>query len=272
MGHRRLRRAPATGRGQRRDRTASRRRSPRPRNRRSLAEADRQTVTFVLSVLGVGAVLASAWLLGFAISTAMLPRERALSSRAPRLVLRSWAARCSPAPCLRRWPFTSPRCSSSSPSRPCCFRSCGGSGYPRASTMALRRGSSRRSSPRPPLSASLVYTLRALTEPMWANDFIAIWGLKGKTIYGARGYPDWLHTPSSTRIPSIRWAFRFSTPPSRSRSGTGTTTPWRCCFPCSRPAPSSSYSAGCAAGAFRRRSRVSPPCSSRGSSLSIQAS
>ncbi|HWZ86504.1 MAG TPA: hypothetical protein VN032_09905 [Thermoanaerobaculia bacterium] len=34
-----------------------------------------------------------------------------------------------------------------------------------------------------------VYTLRALTEPMWANDFIAIWGLKGKTIFGAVGYP-----------------------------------------------------------------------------------
>src|SRR5206468_1087587 len=37
-----------------------------------------------------------------------------------------------------------------------------------------------------------VYALRALTEPMWANDYIAIWGLKGKTIYGARGYSDWL--------------------------------------------------------------------------------
>lgn len=35
-----------------------------------------------------------------------------------------------------------------------------------------------------------VYALRALTEPMWANDFIAIWGLKGRTIYGAVGYPE----------------------------------------------------------------------------------
>ena len=35
-----------------------------------------------------------------------------------------------------------------------------------------------------------VYALRALTEPMWANDFIAIWGLKGKTIFGAVGYPE----------------------------------------------------------------------------------
>jgi hypothetical protein len=36
----------------------------------------------------------------------------------------------------------------------------------------------------------VLYALRALTEPMWANDFIAIWGLKGKTIFGAVGYPD----------------------------------------------------------------------------------
>ena len=35
-----------------------------------------------------------------------------------------------------------------------------------------------------------VYALRALTEPLWANDFIAIWGLKGKTIFGALGYPE----------------------------------------------------------------------------------
>lgn len=39
-----------------------------------------------------------------------------------------------------------------------------------------------------------VYALRALTEPMWANDFIAIWGLKGKTIFGAAGYPDRLRS------------------------------------------------------------------------------
>jgi hypothetical protein len=35
----------------------------------------------------------------------------------------------------------------------------------------------------------LVYLLRALTEPMWSNDFIAIWGLKGKAIYIAREIP-----------------------------------------------------------------------------------
>ena len=40
----------------------------------------------------------------------------------------------------------------------------------------------------------LVYALRALTEPMWANDFIAIWGLKGKTIFRAVGFPEWLRS------------------------------------------------------------------------------
>jgi len=39
-----------------------------------------------------------------------------------------------------------------------------------------------------------IYALRALTEPMWANDFIAIWGLKGKTIFGAVGYPERLRS------------------------------------------------------------------------------
>ncbi len=35
----------------------------------------------------------------------------------------------------------------------------------------------------------LLYLLRALTEPMWSNDFIAIWGLKGKTIHAAGAVP-----------------------------------------------------------------------------------
>ncbi len=38
------------------------------------------------------------------------------------------------------------------------------------------------------LGAAL-YVLRALTEPMWGNDFVAIWGFKGKTIYAAGGVP-----------------------------------------------------------------------------------
>jgi hypothetical protein len=33
------------------------------------------------------------------------------------------------------------------------------------------------------------YALRALTEPMWANDYLAIWGLKGKTIHAASAVP-----------------------------------------------------------------------------------
>jgi len=36
----------------------------------------------------------------------------------------------------------------------------------------------------------LLYALRALTEPMWSNDFLAIWGLKGKAIFGAGTLPD----------------------------------------------------------------------------------
>ena len=35
----------------------------------------------------------------------------------------------------------------------------------------------------------LLYLLRALTEPMWANDFVAIWGLKGKAIYTSSSLP-----------------------------------------------------------------------------------
>jgi hypothetical protein len=31
---------------------------------------------------------------------------------------------------------------------------------------------------------------------MWSNDFLAIWGLKGKAIAGSAGFPDWLRDPS----------------------------------------------------------------------------
>lgn len=34
-----------------------------------------------------------------------------------------------------------------------------------------------------------IYALQALTEPMWSNDFLAIWGLKGKTIFGSGSVP-----------------------------------------------------------------------------------
>jgi hypothetical protein len=42
-----------------------------------------------------------------------------------------------------------------------------------------------------------VYLLRALTEPMWSNDFLAIWGLKGRIIFGAGAVPHRLFTDPS---------------------------------------------------------------------------
>ncbi len=35
----------------------------------------------------------------------------------------------------------------------------------------------------------VLFLLRALTEPMWSNDYIAIWGLKAKTIHAAGTVP-----------------------------------------------------------------------------------
>jgi hypothetical protein len=35
-----------------------------------------------------------------------------------------------------------------------------------------------------------LYTLRALAEPMWSNDYLAIWGFKGKTIFGTHALPE----------------------------------------------------------------------------------
>ncbi|MGE5276901.1 MAG: hypothetical protein ACM3SU_07895 [Acidobacteriota bacterium] len=44
----------------------------------------------------------------------------------------------------------------------------------------------------PPLFLGvLLYALRALTEPMWAADFLAIWGWKGKTIFASASIPAW---------------------------------------------------------------------------------
>ena len=42
----------------------------------------------------------------------------------------------------------------------------------------------------------LLYVFRAVTEPMWANDFLAIWGLKGRTLFAAGRLPAWLADPS----------------------------------------------------------------------------
>ena len=41
------------------------------------------------------------------------------------------------------------------------------------------------------------YAIRSLSEPMWSNDFLAIWGFKGKTIFAAREVPGWLFTDTS---------------------------------------------------------------------------
>ncbi len=147
-------------------------------------------MTLVLSLLGVGAVLFGAWLLGFAVSTALLPAgERFRLERlgwsyalgcalltasvppaltlhvAPLLVLIAMAAVL--LALLRRFRLA-PDYRGTSPGK-----------LPAILVLAAALGVA-------------LYALRALTEPMWANDFIAIWGLKGKTIYGARAYPDWL--------------------------------------------------------------------------------
>jgi hypothetical protein len=42
-----------------------------------------------------------------------------------------------------------------------------------------------------------VYALRALAEPMWSNDYLAIWGFKGKVIFGAAAVPRRLFTDPS---------------------------------------------------------------------------
>jgi hypothetical protein len=46
-----------------------------------------------------------------------------------------------------------------------------------------------------------LFTVSALAEPMWATDFLAIWGLKGKTIFFASGVPDRLF-----RDPELGWS------------------------------------------------------------------
>ena len=46
--------------------------------------------------------------------------------------------------------------------------------------------------------AVALFAVVALSEPMWSNDWLAIWGLKGKTIYLSGGIPDRLfHDPVS---------------------------------------------------------------------------
>jgi hypothetical protein len=53
------------------------------------------------------------------------------------------------------------------------------------------------------LAGVSIYLVRSLAEPMWSNDFLAIWGLKGKAIFADAGLPQWL----------FRWPeFEFSHP------------------------------------------------------------
>ena len=150
------------------------------------------SLTLLLSILGVGAILFVAWLLGFVISTALLPAgerfrlERmgwsyslgcALLSASvppalalhvtPLLVLIAIAAVLLSV--LRRFKLA-PDDAGAAPRR-----------IPTLLVVAAVLGVA-------------LYALRALTEPMWANDFIAIWGLKGKTLFGARGYPERMTT------------------------------------------------------------------------------
>ncbi len=42
-----------------------------------------------------------------------------------------------------------------------------------------------------------VFSLRALAEPLWSNDFLAIWGLKGKILFAQAGIPRRLFTDPS---------------------------------------------------------------------------
>jgi hypothetical protein len=43
----------------------------------------------------------------------------------------------------------------------------------------------------------IVFSLRALAEPPWSNDFLAIWGLKGKVLFAGAGIPRRLFTDPS---------------------------------------------------------------------------
>jgi len=46
-----------------------------------------------------------------------------------------------------------------------------------------------------------VYALQACAEPLWSTDFLAIWGLKGKTIHSTGGVPGRLF-----RDPALAWS------------------------------------------------------------------
>ncbi len=61
-----------------------------------------------------------------------------------------------------------------------------------------------------------LFALRALTEPMWSNDFVAIWGLKGKTIFGSEvlptlPQPDFSHPEYPLGLPLLYAGVAFLT-------------------------------------------------------------
>ena len=135
----------------------------------------------------------------------------------------------------RSW--SSPPCWSlgGSPPSPC-RSAVRGAGQGASVTARERSGSSRLVSGARSLwllhrrSASPLYALRALTEPMWSNDFLAIWGLKGKTIFVAGGVPR-AALRTRARILASRVPARPSVPLRRrlvSDAAAGTTTRWRC--------------------------------------------
>lgn len=45
-----------------------------------------------------------------------------------------------------------------------------------------------------------LFAIQALTEPMWSNDYLAIWGLKGKMVFALRQVPDRLFRDEALRF------------------------------------------------------------------------
>jgi uncharacterized membrane protein YozB (DUF420 family) len=65
-----------------------------------------------------------------------------------------------------------------------------------------------------------LYALQACAEPLWSTDFLAIWGLKGKTIYSTGGIPGrlfhdpataWSHPEYPLLLPLVMAAFSAAT-------------------------------------------------------------
>lgn len=76
----------------------------------------------------------------------------------------------------------------------------------KAAALSLTREDRGSSEPTSPVGLLLLliaacgvafYFVRALAEPMWSNDFLAIWGLKGKMIFATHGVPGRLFTDPS---------------------------------------------------------------------------